>query len=386
MPIGHAEAVNPDIIMITCKRLFFLTAILLLSANFASAENKNKILAGKPEKPRFTVKDIEWPEKFGDASVCLWKDDAIAAFSLTIDDNCAPDHEWWLETGKKYGFPITWFVITDRISGTNSFNGTWEGYKKLIDAGNDVGSHTAMHLHIDEPGWKDIETEYADSKKDIEENIKGHKAFVLAFPGGPNTKLNDQEIAAKYYIGCRAGSAAINPANMINYTSINSIGAINIGNAQFESQDLLTALEKGRAKRAQFYRGWYCCHFHLVKPELREELSKPFEFLAAKIKSDELWAGLFRDIAMYGQERDTAKLTVKEVAKDKIVLSLNDEMDDSIFNYPLTVKVRLEPSWKSAEAMQDSKKVKCRLVTNNGGNYALIQVVPDIGDVTVTGK
>ncbi len=362
--------------------------IFIFSTLLFSAENKNqlKILAGKPEKPRFTVKDIEWPEKIGEASICLWKNDAIAAFSLTIDDNCAPDHEWWLETGKKYGFPITWFIITDRISGTNPFNGTWEGFKKLIDDGNDVGSHTSKHLHVDEEGWKDIDTEYADSKKDIEENIKGHKAQVLAYPGGPNTKLNNPSIAAKYYIACRSGPAAINQANMINYAEITSIGALNIGDAQFESQDLLTALEKGRAKRVQFYRGWYCCHFHLVKAEEREKLQKPLETLASKIKSGELRAGLFRDIALYGQERDTAKLTVKESSKEKIILGLTDDMDDSIFNYPLTVKVRVEASWKNVEAIQDSKNVECRLVTNNGGNYALIQVVPDIGDVTVTGK
>ncbi len=372
--------------MKTCQSIFLLTAILFLSANSTSAENKNKILAGKPEKPRFELRDIDWPEKVGDASICLWKDDAVAAFSLTIDDNCAPDHDWWLETGRKYGFPITWFVITDRVGGTNSFNGTWEGFKKLIDAGNDVGSHTAKHLHIDEEGWKDIETEYADSKKDIEENIKGHRCLVLAYPGGPNSKLNDQAIAAKYYIACRSGPAAINQANMINYAGITSVGGINIGNAQFEAQDLLTALEKGRAKRVQFYRGWYCCHFHLVKPEEREKLQKTFETLSAKIKSGELWAGLFRDIAMYGQERDTAKLAVKENAKDKIVLSLTDDMDDSIFNYPLTVKLRIDASWKTVEAVQDSKKIGCRIIENDGNRFALVQVVPDKGDVTISWK
>ena len=50
-----------------------------------------------PKGGRFkTPTDLVWPEKPGDADVCLWAGDRFAACSITIDDNCKPDHEWWL--------------------------------------------------------------------------------------------------------------------------------------------------------------------------------------------------------------------------------------------------------------------------------------------------
>lgn len=370
------------------KTGILLAPLFLSSAGllFGQTENQKMVLFGKPDKPRFELKDVQWPEKVGEASVCLWKNDAVAAFSITIDDNCAPDHAWWLETGKKYGIPLTWFVITERINGKSSFDGTWDNFRKLVDAGHDVGSHTARHLHTEDPGWKDIEAEYAGSKKAIEDNIKGHKALVLAYPGAPHPELNNPVIAAKYYIGCRGSTGGLNMANKIVYDNTADIAGLHIDDSRSESQNLLTAVEKGKAKNPQLYRSWYCCHFHAVKPENRDQLTKPLEYVASKVQSGELWAGLFRDVVMYGQERDTASLDIQSVSKDKIVLRITDTMDDSIFNYPLTVKVRLDSSWKTVEAVQNSGKVDCRFVTNNGNNYALIQVVPDKGDAVITGK
>ena len=83
----------------------------------------------------------------------------------------------------------------------------------------------------------------------------------------------------------------------------------------------------------------------------------------------------------YGQERDTAHLEVKSAAADKIVLSLADEMDDTRFDFPLTVKVRVSPSWKAVRAEQGGRPVEAKLLEHDGATYALVQVVPDRGDI-----
>ncbi len=100
-----------------------------------------------------------------------------------------------------------------------------------------------------------------------------------------------------------------------------------------------------------------------------------------KAKSGELWLGRFSEVARYGQERDTAKLTVKSVETDNIVLDLTDEMDDNLFDFPLTVKVRLPETRKSAVATQNGKVVGCKVIEHDSGKFALVQVVPDRGEV-----
>jgi len=116
------------------------------------------------------VTDILWPENFGEAHVALWKDDKLGAISITIDDNMAPDHEWWIEQGDKYGFKFTWFVITERPSpeGPGGFWGDWDDFKALYNLGHDIQSHTVSHLH----GEYTIVEEYADSREEYNEIIK----------------------------------------------------------------------------------------------------------------------------------------------------------------------------------------------------------------------
>ena len=64
--------------------------------------NNQKMNLDPTSGERFTLTDIVWPANIGDANVCLWSGDKIAAASLTIDDNIENDHEWWLSMQQIY--------------------------------------------------------------------------------------------------------------------------------------------------------------------------------------------------------------------------------------------------------------------------------------------
>ena len=363
------------------RRLAFLTVILSFSlATFAIAETANlqkRNLPEKPDKPRFALKDREWPTDVGDASICLWKDDKLAAFSITIDDNCAMDVPWWLEQSKALNIPITWFLISAGVDDPKAYKGmtgTWALWKSVMDQGNVVDSHTATHWAGFKPdgtppdGWKGIEWEYAESVKQIEAGIPGHKVYTLAYSGGPGQKLHDRNLAAKYYIAARTANGT-NPANQIDYLGIHYTP--------------LPQMQEMLDPKAKSYRGWGVVLSHFVGNEkFKANIVQYLDFY--KQHSVELWGGLFRDVARYGQERDTAKLEVKEKSASKTVFNLTDEMDDKIYDYPLTVKVRLSPSSKAAAATQGGKPVDCKVVQHDGVNFALVQAVPDRGPVVIT--
>ena len=64
----------------------------------------------------------------------------------------------------------------------------------------------------------------------------------------------------------------------------------------------------------------------------------------------------------------------------------NELMDDPRFDFPLTVKVRLDPAWKTIAATQAAKPVEAKRVEHDGGTYALVQAVPGRGEVTLTNE
>jgi membrane-bound inhibitor of C-type lysozyme len=59
-------------------------------------------------------------------------------------------------------------------------------------------------------------------------------------------------------------------------------------------------------------------------------------------------------------------------------------MLDSAFDYPLTVKVRVNNNWQTVTARQNSVSVDAKLITHNGDKYVLVKAVPDKGDVVLT--
>ena len=90
-----------------------------------------------------------------------------------------------------------------------------------------------------------------------------------------------------------------------------------------------------------------------------------------------------REVALYGQERDTAKVTVTHVDDQEIRFTLTDRMADDWYDYPLTVKIRIRYAWVRLQATRGGKPVGVSRIEHDGKAYALVQAVPDQGEVTL---
>lgn len=359
-----------------------LLVTLLPLAPLSVAETNRYALTEKPESPRFEVKDIQWPAEVGQADICLWKDDKLAAVSLGVDDNFGGEIDWWKEKCAEYDIKMTWFVITGRVDSGQVQWGTWDQYRELHTLGHGVESHTVTHLHAEEPDWGGIEWEYKLSKEHLEQNIPGNKVATLAYPGGKNSGLNDREVAAKFYRTARGTTGTPNAANMIDYYSVNAMSNWNLGGEKAIWADLNNVLSP-ELNAGRHYRGWafpFCHGMSKIEPKVIETL----EWI--RTHRDKLWVGLYADVARYGQQRDTATLTMATAGPQGIEFQLTDEMDNEYFNTPLTVKVRIPNEWADVQATQDGQSIAARMLEHEGNKYALVDSVPDAGKTSLTAK
>lgn len=316
----------------------------------------------------------KWPETYGQPNLCLWKDDKTAALSITIDDNTAPNHDWWIEQGNQYGFRFTWFVVAGVVdSPTSSYYGTWEGFNRLFSLGHDIQSHSLTHLG----GEYDLDTEYGESKRLIEEKIDGARCLTIAYPGGTEMQ-NDPEVAAKYYIGARGVTGVLNPIGDTNYMETGSVSSFNFETNHWAS---VVNIIRYNANQPSQYRAWYAMDYHNIS-ELTDEVIEGLEYV--KENEAEIWVGVFREVSLYGQERDSATLLTPGVSDDQIRLEITDELDDTIFDFPLTVKVRLNSTWTQIEAVQGGHEMDATIITHEGNPYALVSVIPDRGPTTIS--
>jgi peptidoglycan/xylan/chitin deacetylase (PgdA/CDA1 family) len=369
----------------TMKQRFYLIGVALLSyvffASYAPAQDSLGTKVTEPQTaPKPKARDRKskvtgrvWPARAGEASLCLWADDKLAALSLTIDDNCAPNVDWWLAKSKELDIHLTWFLVTNGIN-KQKFSGSWELWKRVRDAGHAIESHTVTHLSAakNPDTWKGIDWEYAESVKQLETGLAGHRINFLAYPGGGNAKFNDPKVASKYYLAARGTRGKLNGPLGINYMQVNAMSSPGFDPAKpFNNLNNLLDENKGA------YRGWAVIIYHFIKD--KTNVQKHLDFYAAN--SQDLWGAKFGDVALYAQERDSATLTVDENTASQIKFTLKDEKDDERFFYPLSVKVRLPDTWKNIRVAQNGKDIESRIVEHEGGRYAIVKAVPDKGSV-----
>jgi len=384
---------RPPYPMIAPLALLLLVSAACVAADDAGARQpppgkQLRTLPPAPKTGRFEMSyERVWPEKPGQAHVCLWADDKYAAVSITIDDNCQPDHDWWIEQGEKHGFHFTWFVITGATGDPKrGFCGTWSDFRRLRQLGHDVQSHTVSH-HKDDAKRPDAEVhaEYRDSQRDIEKNAPGARAVCMAYPWGSGKDA----IAAQYYTACRGVHGAPNRADRINYMRTGS------GSIHPQTVDLLLTGKHASVhwlNRPTYRRAWLAPVYHYVRAgRSAEEKDANQARVAGQLahlasKKDQIWVGLFREVACYGMERDTARLEVTENGTEAIRLSLSDDMDDTLFAYPLTIKVRLPDAWTGVAATQGGASAEARIIEREGGRFVLLKAAPDRGDVRLTRK
>ncbi len=330
--------------------------------------------AGDPV-PTGSVPDRLWPRAYGGSIVCFWKDDKLAPVSITIDDNHAEDHPFWLTQGDTYGWRWTWFVIVGRI-GTSSTYGDWSGWQEIVNRGHDVQSHSMCHLQC----GLTIEEEYAQSQATLDANLTNTACKVLAYPNGYQPP-NDRTVAAEYYLAGRGVVGVLNKASAIDYMVTSSIsGAANFFEAESHWASFAGILNPANSQK---FRAWYVCHFHGVgDPSLRSYIVDILDYLQS-VESD-VWVGTFREVAMYGQERETSSVATTEAGADRIRFTVSDTLPDDPFDYPLTVKVRLDDAWSGVEAEQGGVSIPAERIEHDGAVFALVQAVPDGGEVVLT--
>lgn len=316
-----------------------------------------------------------WPTTYGQGYIATWKDDKIAATTLTIDDNILADHTFWKQKAAATGFKFTWFVITGEDSNGKLMTGaTWDDFRALYALGHSIQSHTVTHSS------PVTNAEMQQSQIDIQREI-GVKPLTLAYPDGDDA---NEAGAALYYIAARGTTGWLNSYSPGDYYSINSLSDY-LNTSDPNNYNYAPALlDKSFTQdtNPDFYRGWMSIHYHSIAGD-ESNVQSHLDWL--KAREADIWIAGFDHVAAYARERDAASLSVTAAGADCVALNVTDGLNNTNYYEPLTVKIRLQDSgnWSSVSAQQNGSSVNARIVTNGSNTYALVDVVPDAGPVTV---
>lgn len=321
----------------------------------------------------------------GDTGVAVWKDNARAAWSMTLDDNRPSQIYVVAPALTSRGLHGTFYVNPSETSygwnllkdvGDINHDGRPDGYLHLPAQGHELGSHTMNHLSVvpglQNPGapgavFPSYQAFHDDNilvKQKIQ-SLTGQEVVSFAYPFG-YWDVPSRDIARLDYLSARDlglvrpqgnGHYLANPATPADMAAIHCF--YTEGNqpwGDWRNYDWANYLYDLMLDDTIAQGGWGVEFFHNTGYDWQNFYSDwgavnqqaYFEHLndvVNRVDSGDIWQETVGKVVRYINSRKRATITMGEIAADSISLQVDDNLDDSLFNVPLTINTVIPPSW-----------------------------------------
>ena len=304
--------------------------------------------------------------------VATWQGFKKGAVSFTFDDNCANQLSVVMPMFDQYGFKMTFFTVIN-------WGPNWTALQAAALNGHEIGSHTMSHANLSTLTDDQQIAELENSQNAINSHIPNQKCLTIAYP---NCVVGNSSICSQYYIAARGCSGVIVPKTPPDFMNISSIICGSQGSIQRTSDftDKINATSSSN--------GWVVFLIHAIdnepgySPTSSTELEGALDYLSQN--KDKFWEATFGNVVRYINERNNVSVKQVSVEDTLITFDVTDTLDNSIYNYPVTIRRILPQEWSSAIVSQNGKEISSKIVIVNEKDYIMFDVVPDSGTIQMT--
>lgn len=295
------------------------------------------------------------------------------AISLTFDDGVPNQFSIGREVLDKFNFKGTFFIITE---GANN----WDIIRDMVKDGHEIGSHTLTHPKLTEISLEDIRRQMEQSKIEIESNIKDYQCISFSYPNGLSNE-NIRQYASKVYQGARSTNGGYVPPEISYYFKLPSFVLVSNTKLDFANKLVDSAIHNN---------SWLIETFHGFDNQGYEPVSSNLfldHLQYIKSKEDYLWVTTFGNAIRYFKERQSAKIELIDSSFNYYKLNVTDDLPDSIYDFPLTMRIKIPDQWTQIKVLQNNINVNFQLQSDVCNNqYVVFDAIPDRGEITITSE
>lgn len=259
-------------------------------------------------------------------------------------------------------------VFHNNVEDTTS----WEQYKSYAAQGHEIASHTVTHARLAVLDEVNMLYELEQSKADLLKFMGEESIFSAEGPYGTEDE-RVMDYAHQIYPSLR---------NRMPETWLEEINRGSKAQPG-ESEKEYVQWQRGILTRHSFEdmkswidttlnhdNIWLVLVIHGVEnlgwePKTRNELKEYFTFM--KSTEDQLWIETFRDVTKYVRARQNTSVE-SSFENDKIIITLNSDLDPLLYSVPLTIKTYIPEDWTQAKRSDQKPLV---IQTDEKGKYVL---------------
>jgi len=304
--------------------------------------------------------------------VGTWQGFRTAAVTYTFDDHCSNQFAIAVPLFNEFDYDLTLYPVPN-------WGPNWTNIQNAAAAGHEIGSHTMSHPDLSGLTIEQQTAELVNSQNTINSYIPGQQCVTIAYP---YCVPGDQSLCSQYYIAGRTCSGQIVPATPSNFYQISSIACGSAGTVK------TTANFITKFSSAATSGGWCVFLIHGIdsdggySPLSSAVLRESVEYLDAHRST--FWVSTFRNVLRYIKERNDVSVTETSNEPNTVTLQVTDTLDNTIYNYPVTIRRPLPTGWPSATVSQNGHAVNASIVVANSTIYVMFDAVPDGGDIVLS--
>lgn len=270
---------------------------------------------------------------------------------------------------------------------------SWAAFKEYASHGHEFACHSISHPFFAILDEANMQYELEKSKEDILNHLGVEHTFSAEIPfGTEDPRVMKYALQSKLFQALRN----IMPDSFLHEINRGYKEAPGISKKEYVqwqrgplSKTPMSLMKSWVDTLSEHDNIWLVLVFHGVdnigwEPLKHEDLATYFQYM--KDKEDKLWVATFKDVTKYMRERMHAK--VKSVKGDnKITVSLNHSLDQTVYNLPLTLKTYVLPGWNNEVTVkQGDQKKQVQILKDDKGRFVLFQAVPNTNPVELSGN
>lgn len=356
-----------------------------------------------------SITQIILPQNYGSLRFTNYADDKKGAFSLTFDDGLLTHTQNVEPILNQYGFKGTFYImppyLTENLPGIWRY-GTWPDFINLSNEGHEIGSHTMHHYDLTTLEWGSIDDdstllyELYQSQLFIEQRIPDKKCVSLNYPYTYHNSIVDSAASLFYENGRTLGQVGNDSSISGNDWFGLKAKVVEFAEPRSSVDDDLDELytflnwEQNAINNHQ----WGMIIIHDVIPfseldSLNGQIYQPLtnewltwlcEWLWVKSNNKEVWVETVGNIMRYIKEREDAEYQIISSSDQKIELIVTDDLDDEIYNYPISAYVKIPVNWNYVESRQNGLLDTLTTLMTDSGRVVLVKVIPDNGTLELS--
>jgi peptidoglycan/xylan/chitin deacetylase (PgdA/CDA1 family) len=363
------------------------------------------------------ITQISFAQNYGALRITNYADDKKGAFCFTFDDGLKSQFDYAKPILDQYGFKGTFYVLPPYLAEENGQTiwryGTWPEFQTLASEGHEIGSHTLHHLDLTSIPWGNI---YKDStllyelywsKDSIDQRIPNSKCISFNYPYTTHNSVVDSA-TKMYYENGRALGQTPNNSNLYGneWYGLNA-DIVSFSLPRLSLDDDLDELYSfiDSTQNSIDNKKWGMIIIHDVVPfkqidsllNLPEEDGPPYEpvstewltwlceFLSSRSLNNDVWVETVGNITRYIKERENSSYQIMSSISSSIEINLTtDNLDNTIYNYPLSAYVNIPDDWNYVRTEQNGKVDTLTTTLTDSGRVVLSKVSPNNGILKIT--